>query len=308
MHPASEQHIPDGLLAASVLLSEKPRHGVASKNPALNLGINEANSTAAIGLRAGLLLNRVQSRYTGKERDTESGLDYFGARYYASNMGRWMSPDWADKPEAVPYSDLANPQSLNLYGYVKNNPLRQTDPDGHDDDGDPQQTATAPPPTSTVPNPSSAEVDASLARTAADTAAAEGVEGGILAGVGRVLGGAVGIFLYAPTMNEGSNDDCHTCGHAGAQQQHEAPAEPQTASGGAMKGGGRNGQKANADRVQSAKDKISDLKGQRDTLASKANKTPADKKQLQKLDNQIKQQQSRMKPSENHSQKGKGQQ
>jgi RHS repeat-associated protein len=71
------------------------------------------------------------SRYTGKERDTESGLDYFGARYYASNMGRWMSPDWADKPEAVPYSSLDNPQSLNLYGYVLNNPLSHADADGH---------------------------------------------------------------------------------------------------------------------------------------------------------------------------------
>jgi hypothetical protein len=44
-----------------------------------------------------------------------------------------MSPDWADKPEAVPYSDLSNPQSLNLYGYVNNNPLSKTDPDGHVD-------------------------------------------------------------------------------------------------------------------------------------------------------------------------------
>jgi RHS repeat-associated protein len=119
-----------------LLLSEKPRHGVASKNPALNQGINEANSTAAIGLRAGLLLNRVQSRYTGKERDAESGLDYFGARYYASSMGRWMSPDWADKPEAVPYSSLDDPQSLNLYGYVLNNPLSRSDADGHWPDTD----------------------------------------------------------------------------------------------------------------------------------------------------------------------------
>jgi RHS repeat-associated protein len=71
------------------------------------------------------------SRYTGKERDTESGLDYFGARYYASSMGRWMSPDWADKPEAVPYSSLDNPQTLNLYGYVGNNPLSRADADGH---------------------------------------------------------------------------------------------------------------------------------------------------------------------------------
>jgi RHS repeat-associated protein len=69
--------------------------------------------------------------FTGKERDTESGLDYFGARYYTSTMGRWMSPDWASKPEAVPYSTLDNPQSLNLYGYVLNNPLSHADADGH---------------------------------------------------------------------------------------------------------------------------------------------------------------------------------
>ena len=42
-----------------------------------------------------------------------------------------MSPDWADKPEAVPYSDHGDPQSLNLYGYVRNNPLSQADADGH---------------------------------------------------------------------------------------------------------------------------------------------------------------------------------
>ena len=72
-------------------------------------------------------------KFTGKERDAETGLDYFGARYYGSNMGRWMSPDWADKPEAVPYSSLDNPQSLNLYGYVLNNPLSKADPDGHAD-------------------------------------------------------------------------------------------------------------------------------------------------------------------------------
>jgi hypothetical protein len=42
-----------------------------------------------------------------------------------------MSPDWSDKPEAGPYSDLMNPQSLNLYGYVNNNPLSRVNKDGH---------------------------------------------------------------------------------------------------------------------------------------------------------------------------------
>jgi len=78
-----------------------------------------------------LHLDAVRSRYTGKERDTESGNDYFGARYYASSMGRFMSPDWSSSPEPVPYANLENPQSLNLYSYVLNNPLGRRDADGH---------------------------------------------------------------------------------------------------------------------------------------------------------------------------------
>ena len=70
-------------------------------------------------------------KFTGKERDVETGLDYFGARYYGNWLGRWMSPDWAEKPEAVPYSDLHDPQSLNLYSYVRNIPTSKADVDGH---------------------------------------------------------------------------------------------------------------------------------------------------------------------------------
>ncbi|WP_242618410.1 RHS repeat-associated core domain-containing protein [Edaphobacter modestus] len=74
-------------------------------------------------------------KFTGKERDTESGLDNFGARYFGSTMGRFMSPDYADMdfgPVDVPSADFENPQSLNLYSYVHNNPLTNVDPDGHD--------------------------------------------------------------------------------------------------------------------------------------------------------------------------------
>lgn len=62
-------------------------------------------------------------KFTGKERDTESGLDNFGARYYGSSMGRFLSPDPLG-------GKLANPQSLNRYAYVLNNPLINTDPTG----------------------------------------------------------------------------------------------------------------------------------------------------------------------------------
>ena len=69
--------------------------------------------------------------FTGKERDTESGNDYFGARYYASSMGRFMSPDWGPFPMPVPFALRENPQSLNLYNYVLNNPSKSVDRTGH---------------------------------------------------------------------------------------------------------------------------------------------------------------------------------
>ncbi len=65
-------------------------------------------------------------KFTGKERDTESGLDNFDFRYYSSSLGRFMKPD-----EALLW-DRGDPQSLNLYSYVENNPVSNTDPDGHD--------------------------------------------------------------------------------------------------------------------------------------------------------------------------------
>ena len=82
------------------------------------------------------LLPDQRYKFTGKERDPESGLDYFGARYYSSSLGRFITPDWAAAPTAVPYAEFGNPQSLNLYGYVRNNPLSRADDDGHCPAGD----------------------------------------------------------------------------------------------------------------------------------------------------------------------------
>jgi RHS repeat-associated protein len=62
-------------------------------------------------------------KFTGKERDSESSLDNFGARYDSSSMGRFMSPD----PMGGQQED---PQSLNRYAYVRNNSLNLTDPTG----------------------------------------------------------------------------------------------------------------------------------------------------------------------------------
>ena len=75
-------------------------------------------------------------RFTGKEHDPETGNDYFGARYYSSAMGRFLTPDWAATPVPIPYAVMGNPQTLNLYSYVENNPITGTDPDGHCNKGD----------------------------------------------------------------------------------------------------------------------------------------------------------------------------
>ena len=89
---------------------------------------------AGIGGRSSLYgSDAPRQRFTGKERDMETSLDYFGARYLSAAQGRWTIPDWSARPEAVPYAKLDNPQSLNLYSYVLNNPLRYADPDGHVD-------------------------------------------------------------------------------------------------------------------------------------------------------------------------------
>jgi RHS repeat-associated protein len=64
-------------------------------------------------------------RFGGKERDAETGLDYFGARYYASGNGRFTTVD----PGHV-NGDIFDPQSWNGYAYARNNPLKYTDPTG----------------------------------------------------------------------------------------------------------------------------------------------------------------------------------
>ncbi len=99
-------------------------------------------------------------RFTGKEPDVETGLDYFGARYFSGAMGRFLS---ADLP--LYDQDAADPLSWNLFSYVRNNPVRYIDPtgrgcvstqSGHTSTGIPLWTNTS---DTRVPGPSCGEID-----------------------------------------------------------------------------------------------------------------------------------------------------
>jgi RHS repeat-associated protein len=91
-----------------------------------------ANRTTALKYRNADDPEDMTKRFTGKERDADtassampSGLDYFGARYFASVQGRFISPD-----EAFADQHHGDPQSWNLYSYAANNPTRYIDPNG----------------------------------------------------------------------------------------------------------------------------------------------------------------------------------
>jgi RHS repeat-associated protein len=65
-------------------------------------------------------------KFTGYERDTETGLDYAYARYYSSRLGRFMSAD----PMGLGSADPTDPQTMNAYAYVRNSPTSLVDPLG----------------------------------------------------------------------------------------------------------------------------------------------------------------------------------
>jgi RHS repeat-associated protein len=102
-------------------LATTKRHDYAPFGEELFNGLR----TSATGYAAA---DSTRQKFTSKERDNETGLDYFGARYYSSTLGRFTSID----PMGVKFTRLIDPQQLNRYAYARNNPLKYSDPDGCD--------------------------------------------------------------------------------------------------------------------------------------------------------------------------------
>lgn len=133
-------------------------------------------STSYQGVRSGLEAPK-RYRFTGKERDEETGFNYHGARYYAPWLGRWISADPAGLADGV-----------NVYTYVRGNPVVNSDPTGHLSWGQWAGIAAA-----VVVGTVVTVATAGLAGPVVGTVAA-GIIGGI---VGGAAGGAVGEVVEA---------------------------------------------------------------------------------------------------------------
>ena len=120
---------PDHLGSTRVVTGEDQsvlsRHDYLPFGEEIGAGMgNRGQATGVSGYTASRTDGPTQ-KFTGKERDAESQLDYFGARYFSGAGGRFTSAD-------APFADqgAADPQRWNLYTYTRNNPLKYVDPDG----------------------------------------------------------------------------------------------------------------------------------------------------------------------------------
>jgi RHS repeat-associated protein len=179
--------------------------------------------------------------FTGQERDPETGLDYFGARYYRADIGRFTTTD----PDLDVANGLFDPQTWNRYAYVRNNPLGYTDPDGRF----PVAVAAA------VPGPQQIFV---------------------VAGLG--IGAAV-VIAESPKARKAFVDAWMAAAEAIKQGVETAKdrLSGEGRSAGERHGGGKTGRKLNEDRRESAEKNYEDAKRRYEEADRKRNKTPVDK-------------------------------
>jgi RHS repeat-associated protein len=118
--------VPDYLGSTRLTLNERGEAATATRHDYLPFG-EELPATAAF-LRGDYngADQSVRHRFTAKERDLETGLDYYGARYNSGAQGRFTRSD----PAMDLATSVSQPQQWNRYAYVSNSPLRKIDPDG----------------------------------------------------------------------------------------------------------------------------------------------------------------------------------
>jgi RHS repeat-associated protein len=134
--------VPDHLGTPRIIVDQTGNRANVKRHDYLPFGEELFAGTGGRTAGLGYASDGVRQQFTEKERDVETGLDYFGARYYASIQGRFTGVDPYDinferqetndreEAEALFRDYLFQPQHWNRYVYALNNPLRYVDPDG----------------------------------------------------------------------------------------------------------------------------------------------------------------------------------
>ena len=128
--PGTRYLTPDPLGSTRVVTAEDQsvlsRHDYLPFGEEIGAALGNRNQASGISGYTASLADGPAQKFTGKERDNESGLDYFQARYFSGAGGRFTSAD-------LPFADqhVENPQSWNLYSYTRNSPLKYVDRTGN---------------------------------------------------------------------------------------------------------------------------------------------------------------------------------
>ena len=298
----------------------------ASDNGRITLGCHPPSSDTAVG-------GSTSQKFTGQVRDNESRLDYFNARYMSAPQGRFLS---ADEPFADQWE--SEPQSWNLYAYVRNNPLSFVDLTGREcknvvhEDGQVETTCTVT--AEALDRPlfqhqwvfvfieGTAQVVNEVATTSARQvkhfltaprdpvcmALSTGI--GVVAGVqvGATIGGAGGFVAGAGVASIATTPaGAVSGGLMGAPLGGAAGAAGGTLLCAQMSGSGggaRTGRKLNPDRAESARQKIERLRAELVRLKHTTNKTPALRKEIARVEAQIRRARGNLRPSEEHARTG----
>jgi len=123
----TDDHLGSTRLVTNATGTALQRFDYAPFGEELTVGIDGRAAPYSTNQYPTATLDGTSEKFTSKERDSETGLDFFGARYFSGAQGRFASPD-----SPLVDQNPGDPQSWNLYSYVRNNPLIFNDPTGND--------------------------------------------------------------------------------------------------------------------------------------------------------------------------------